>query len=113
MLAKALTIAGSDSGGAAGIQADLKTFAALGVFGTSAITAVTAQNSAEVRCVQPLPVELVLAQIHAVLDDFDVAVTKTGMLATAATIAAVGELAAAGRLPTLVVDPVLVASSGR
>jgi len=109
----ALTIAGSDSGGAAGIQADLKTFAALGVFGTCAITAVTAQSSTEVRCVTALETEMVLAQIDAVLDDLPVAATKTGMLPTEAIIAAIGSRARAGRLPALVVDPVLVASTGR
>lgn len=108
----ALTIAGSDSGGGAGIQADLSTFAALGVHGTSAITALTAQNTLGVRGVHVVPVESVLAQVQAVLDDLPVAAVKTGMLATAATVRAVAELAATGRLPHLVVDPVMVASSG-
>jgi len=108
----ALTIAGSDSGGGAGIQADLKTFAALGVFGTSAITALTAQNTAGVRGVHAVPTPFVLAQIEAVLEDLPVAGVKTGMLATAATVTAVAELAAAGRLPGLVVDPVMVSSTG-
>ena len=108
----ALTIAGSDSGGGAGIQADLKTFAALGVFGTSAITALTAQSTAEVRGVHAMPAEFVVAQIEAVLDDFDVRAVKTGMLATAEIVEAVADLAAAGRLPNLVVDPVMVSSSG-
>ena len=107
-----LTIAGSDSGGGAGIQADLKTFAALRVFGTSAVTAVTAQNTAEVRAVHPLPVDLVRQQIDAVLDDFHVAAVKTGMLATPEIVELVAELADAGRLPNLVVDPVMVSSSG-
>jgi hydroxymethylpyrimidine/phosphomethylpyrimidine kinase len=107
-----LTIAGSDSGGGAGIQADLKTFAACGVFGTSAVTAVTAQNTVGVRGVHPIPDTDVVAQIDAVLTDFDVRAVKTGMLATAANIEAVACLAATGRLPNLVVDPVLVASSG-
>jgi hydroxymethylpyrimidine/phosphomethylpyrimidine kinase len=110
--AVALTIAGSDSGGGAGIQADLKTFAALGVFGTSAITALTAQNTRGVRGVHAVPAEFVVAQVEAVLSDLPVAATKTGMLATAATVRAVAALAAAGRLPNLVVDPVMVASSG-
>ena len=108
----ALTIAGSDSGAGAGIQADLKTFAACGVFGTCAVTAVTAQNTLGVFGVHPIPADFVVAQIEAVLADFDVRAVKTGMLATAATVEAVAELAAAGRLPNLVVDPVLVASSG-
>lgn len=108
----AMTIAGSDSGGGAGIQADLRSFAALGVFGTSVITATTAQNTAAVTDVHVLPAEHVTAQLDAVLDDFPVAAVKTGMLATAELVALVGERAAAGDLPLLVVDPVLVASSG-
>lgn len=108
----ALTIAGSDSGGGAGIQADLHTFAAFGVFGTTAVTAVTAQNTTGVRRVDPLPAEAVRAQVLAVLDDLPVAAVKTGMLAEPAIVDAVVDLAAAGRLPNLVVDPVMVASSG-
>lgn len=108
----ALTIAGSDSGGGAGIQADLKTFAALQVYGTSAITAVTVQNTAEVRAVLPLPSTVVRQQIEAVLDDFEVAAVKTGMLATTEIVQLVAELAEADRLPMLVVDPVLVSSTG-
>ncbi|MDT5028486.1 MAG: hydroxymethylpyrimidine/phosphomethylpyrimidine kinase [Micromonosporaceae bacterium] len=108
----ALTIAGSDSGGGAGIQADLKTFAAHGVHGASAITAVTAQNTVGVRGVYALAAEFVVTQVEAVCADLDVAATKTGMLATADTVRAVAALAAAGRLPRLVVDPVMVASSG-
>jgi len=108
----ALTIAGSDSGGGAGIQADLKTFAALHVFGTCAITAVTAQNTAEVRAVHVLPADVVRQQIESVLDDFDVAAVKTGMLATTEMVDLVAEFADAGRLPNLVVDPVMVSSSG-
>jgi hydroxymethylpyrimidine/phosphomethylpyrimidine kinase len=107
-----MTIAGSDSGGGAGIQADLKTFAALGVYGTSAITALTAQNTVGVAGVHAIPPEFVLAQIETVLADLPVAATKTGMLATAPILSAVAGLAAAGRLPNLVVDPVMVASSG-
>jgi hydroxymethylpyrimidine/phosphomethylpyrimidine kinase len=107
-----LTIAGSDSGGGAGLQADLTTFAALGVFGTCAVTAVTAQNTLGVRGVHAVPAEFVVAQIEAVLDDLPVSAVKTGMLATPAVLAAVASLAAAGRLPDLVVDPVLRASSG-
>ena len=88
-LRAALTIAGSDSGGGAGIQADLKTFAALGVYGTSAITAVTAQNTIGVTAAFPLPADLVTAQIEAVASDIAIHATKTGMLATAAIVEAV------------------------
>lgn len=108
----ALTIAGSDSGGGAGIQADLTTFSLLGVHGASAITAVTAQNSRTVARVHVPPVEILEAQLDAVLADLPVAATKTGMLATPAIIDAVATRAARGRLPQLVVDPVLVSSSG-
>jgi hydroxymethylpyrimidine/phosphomethylpyrimidine kinase len=106
----ALTIAGSDSGGGAGIQADLKTFAVHGVFGTSVITALTAQNTAGVRGISAVAADFVAAQLDAVLDDLPVAAVKTGMLATPETVALVARFAA--RLPGLVVDPVLVASSG-
>jgi hydroxymethylpyrimidine kinase/phosphomethylpyrimidine kinase len=108
----ALTIAGSDSGGGAGAQADLKTFAAHGVHGTSALSAVTAQNTAEVRGVVALAPDFVRLQIEAVLDDMDVRAVKTGMLANRGIVVEVAALAAAGRLPNLVVDPVLVSSSG-
>jgi hydroxymethylpyrimidine/phosphomethylpyrimidine kinase len=108
----ALTIAGSDSGGGAGIQADLKAFAALGVFGTVAITAITAQNTVAVERVDVLEPALVEAQIDAVLRDLPVAAVKTGMLATAEIIELVARRAGAGDLPHLVVDPVMVASSG-
>jgi hydroxymethylpyrimidine/phosphomethylpyrimidine kinase len=108
----ALTIAGSDSGGGAGIQAGLLTFASLGVHGTSAVTALTAQNTVGVTGVHVPPVEFLLAQVEAVLDDLAVAATKTGMLATEEVVRAVAGLAAAGRLPNLVVDPVLVSSTG-
>ncbi|WP_433374426.1 bifunctional hydroxymethylpyrimidine kinase/phosphomethylpyrimidine kinase [Actinoplanes sp. CA-142083] len=105
-----LTIAGSDSGGGAGIQADLKTFAALGAYGTSVITAITAQNTVGVTAIHPVPIEIVEAQLDAVLSDFDVAAVKVGMIGDKA----VAELIRArGRqLPNLVVDPVLVATSG-
>jgi len=108
-----MTIAGSDSGGGAGLQADLKTFAAHGVFGTSAVTALTAQNTVEVRAVHVVDPTFVDLQIEAVLSDLPVAAVKTGMLASSATVTAVARWAAAGRLPNLVVDPVLVASTGR
>jgi hydroxymethylpyrimidine kinase/phosphomethylpyrimidine kinase len=107
-----MTIAGSDSGGGAGIEADLRTFAALGVHGTVALTAVTAQNTLEVRAVCALEPEMVRCQIETVTDDFAVAAVKTGMLARPATIYQVAALAREGRLPRLVVDPVLVSSSG-
>ncbi|MGH9211085.1 MAG: bifunctional hydroxymethylpyrimidine kinase/phosphomethylpyrimidine kinase [Acidimicrobiales bacterium] len=110
--AVALTIAGSDSGGGAGIQADLTTFAALGLHGTSVITALTAQNTRTVDAVHVPPVEFLRAQLDAVLSDLPVAGVKTGMLATEAVVRVVGEYAAAGRLPNLVVDPVLVSSTG-
>lgn len=110
--AVALTIAGSDSGGGAGIQADLVTFAALGVHGTSVISALTAQNTVTVRSVHVPPVEFLRAQLDAVLDDLPVAAVKTGMLATEEVVLAVAEYAASGRLPNLVVDPVLVSSTG-
>jgi hydroxymethylpyrimidine/phosphomethylpyrimidine kinase len=108
----ALTIAGSDSGGGAGIQADLVTFAALGVHGTSVVTALTAQNTVGVAGVHVPPLEFLEAQLDAVLDDLPVAAVKTGMLATEAVVRAVGRRAASGRLPDLVVDPVLVSSTG-
>jgi hydroxymethylpyrimidine/phosphomethylpyrimidine kinase len=108
-----MTIAGSDSGGGAGLQADLKTFAAHGVFGTSVVTALTAQNTAEVRGVHVIDPTFVDLQIEAVLSDLPVAAVKTGMLASSATVAAVARWAAEQRLPNLVVDPVLVASTGR
>jgi hydroxymethylpyrimidine/phosphomethylpyrimidine kinase len=107
-----LTIAGSDSGGGAGIQADLRTFAAHGVHGTSAITAVTAQNSVAVLDWVALEPRMVVAQIEAVTSDMKVAAAKTGMLATAAIVRAVAEAVERLRLPLLVVDPVMVAKSG-
>jgi hydroxymethylpyrimidine/phosphomethylpyrimidine kinase len=107
----ALTIAGSDSGGGAGAQADLKTFAALHVHGTCALTAVTAQNTAEVRGVVALEPTFVQQQIETVLDDFAVAAVASIPVFTAATVAVVSDLAQRG-LPRLVVDPVLVSSTG-
>lgn len=108
----ALSIAGSDSGGGAGIQADLRTFASLGVHGATAVTAVTAQNTAGVQAVHPVPADFVRAQISAVLTDLPVAAVKTGMLGTQETVAVVAASAEAGELPNLVVDPVMVASTG-
>jgi hydroxymethylpyrimidine/phosphomethylpyrimidine kinase len=109
---KAMTIAGSDSGGGAGIQADLKTFAALGVYGTSAITAITAQNTLGVRAVLELPPELVAAQIDAIMSDIGADAAKTGMLANAAIIQTVAAKVVEHRIDRLVVDPVMVAKSG-
>jgi hydroxymethylpyrimidine/phosphomethylpyrimidine kinase len=108
----AMTIAGSDSGGGAGIQADLKTFAALGVHGTSAITAVTAQNTTGVTDMLDLPPSLVRAQIDAVVGDIGVHAAKTGMLSSAAIISAVVEAIEEHALRNLVVDPVMVAKGG-
>ncbi len=108
----ALTIAGSDSGGGAGLQADLHACAAHGLHGTSAVTAVTAQNSVAVTAWTVLSPELVRAQIEAVATDMPVAATKTGMLATAAVIEVVAEAARRFSLGPLVVDPVMVAKSG-
>ena len=108
----ALTIAGTDPSGGAGLQADLKTFAALRVYGASAITAVVAQNTTGVRDWRAMGPDFVVAQVEVVLDDQPVAAVKTGMLATAEIVLAVAQLAEAGRLPDLVVDPVMVASSG-
>ena len=109
---QALTIAGSDSGGGAGIQADLKTFSAHGVYGTSVITAVTAQNTREVRAALDLPVDMVQAQLDAVFDDFDIAAAKTGMLSSPAIIEAISGVLHARRFENLVVDPVMVSKSG-
>ncbi len=107
-----LSIAGSDAGGGAGIQADLKTFMACGVHGTCAITAVTAQNTRGVRAVQVLPPRQIGAQIQTVFDDFPVAAVKTGMLADAATIRVVARALRAHAQVPLVLDPVMVATSG-
>jgi hydroxymethylpyrimidine/phosphomethylpyrimidine kinase len=107
-----LTIAGSDSGGGAGIQADLRTFCAFELHATTAVTAVTAQNTVGVTSVQNIDPHVVVAQILSVVADFDVAAVKTGMLAQAATVEKVAELAGEGLLPHLVVDPVLVSSTG-
>lgn len=111
-IATALTIAGSDSGGGAGIQADLKTFHQLGVYGMSAITAVTAQNTLGVAGVYPLPVEAVSLQIREVLRDIGADAVKTGMLFDAAIIQAVAEEIRAFGISRLVVDPVMVAKGG-
>ena len=107
----ALTIAGADSSGGAGLGADLRAFAACGVHGAFAVTLVSAQNTVEFRSAQPIDAEFVVAQIVAVLDDMPIAATKTGLLLTTESIAAVSSIAAR-RLPQLVVDPVLVNGAG-
>src|SRR5216683_5838558 len=112
MIAVALTIAGSDSSGGAGIQADLKTFAAFAVFGTSAITAITAQNTRGVSGVANLDPAFVAAQIDAVADDFTIAAAKTGMLSRTEIIGAVANRIRIRKIPNVVVDPVMVAASG-
>src|SRR5262245_5757328 len=112
IIAKALTIAGSDSGGGAGIQADLKTFNAFRVFGMSVLTAITAQNSIGVQGVQNLPPEFVGLQLRSVLSDFGADAAKCGMLSTAPIIEAVAKALAEHPIAKLVVDPVMVAKSG-
>jgi len=112
ILPVALTIAGSDSGGGAGIQADLKTFAVLGVHGTSALTAITAQNTRGVTDILELPASLVREQIDAVVEDMGVHAAKTGMLSSAAIIEVVADAIARHGLGKLVVDPVMVAKGG-
>ena len=108
----ALTIAGSDSSGGAGIQADLKTFAAFGLYGASAITAITAQSTKGIEATMALSADLVTAQIEAVAGDLTIHATKVGMLANAAIVEAVAAAIAELDLPLVVVDPVLVSSSG-
>lgn len=109
----ALTIAGTDSAGGAGLHADLRTFAAFGVHGASAIAALTAQNTLGIEAVHLVPPEFVVAQVSAVLADLDVRAVKTGFLGSAGTVTALGSLAAAGALPALVVDPVLARADGQ
>src|SRR3954463_15234890 len=111
-LPRVLSIAGSDSGGGAGIQADLKAFAACGVHGMTAVTAITAQNTVAVIGVWPLPREAILAQVQAVADDIGVDAVKIGMLGTAETIAAVAEALELVPGAPVVLDPVMVAESG-
>jgi hydroxymethylpyrimidine/phosphomethylpyrimidine kinase len=111
-IAKALTIAGSDSGGGAGIQADLKTFAAFGVYGCSVITAITAQNTQHVTGIEPVSPDMVRKQLEAVLSDIRPDIVKTGMLANATIIRAVASSLSASRKIRLVVDPVMVSKSG-
>jgi hydroxymethylpyrimidine/phosphomethylpyrimidine kinase len=109
---KALTIAGSDSGGGAGIQADLKTFAAFGVYGCSVVTAITAQNTQQVTGIEPVSPEMVRKQLEAVLSDIRPDVVKTGMLANASIIRAVASSLSTPRKTSLVVDPVMLSKSG-
>ncbi|MEO1543920.1 MAG: bifunctional hydroxymethylpyrimidine kinase/phosphomethylpyrimidine kinase, partial [Pseudomonadota bacterium] len=110
----ALTIAGSDSSGGAGIQADLKTFSALGVYGASVITALTAQNTTGVSDIHVPPVDFTIAQLAAVTSDLRISATKTGMLPTDETVEAVADIAVESRAAfgALIVDPVIVATSG-
>jgi hydroxymethylpyrimidine/phosphomethylpyrimidine kinase len=112
MIPIALTIAGSDSGGGAGIQADLKTFSALGVYGASVITALTAQNTLGVTAIHDVPPDFIGAQIDAVYSDLSVAATKIGMLSQPATIEAVAAGLDRHRVKNIVLDPVMVAASG-
>lgn len=107
-----LTIAGSDSSGGAGIQADLKTMSAIGVFGTSAITAITAQNTCEVRAIQGIDPDIVRQQIEAVLDDLPCHTVKLGMLYARPTIEAIAQCLSRYRLDHIVLDPVMVSTSG-
>src|SRR5262245_19515123 len=110
--ARALTIAGSDSSGGAGIQADLKTFSAFGVYGASVITALTAQNTRGVQGIHAVPAQFVAAQLESVLSDLDVGAIKTGMLADAEIVVAVARGLRASPSRPLVIDPVMVATSG-
>lgn len=112
MTAIALTIAGSDSGGGAGIQADLKTFAAFGVYGASVVTAITAQNTIDVRALHPIPPDIIGAQIDAVLEDIDASAIKIGMLGAACVIEAVAAGLARHRPRPIVLDPVMIATTG-
>lgn len=107
-----LTIAGSDASGGAGVQADLRTFAAHGVHGATSLTALTAQNTVGVQGMHPVPASFVEQQVRSVVADLEVAAVKTGMLASAEIVATVAALARAGLLPNLVVDPVMVSSTG-
>jgi hydroxymethylpyrimidine/phosphomethylpyrimidine kinase len=112
MIVNALTIAGTDPGGGAGIQADLKTFSALGVYGMTVVTALTAQNTRGVAGIHPVPGEFVTAQLESVFDDVRVDAVKIGMLGTAEVIEAVVAALRRYRPPHVVLDPVMVASSG-
>ena len=111
-LKQVLTIAGSDSGGGAGIQADIKAMSANGVFAMSVITAITAQNTEEVTDVLELPPAIIASQLDAVFDDFDVAAVKTGMLSSAAIVEVVVTMLGPQHVTNLVVDPVMISKSG-
>jgi hydroxymethylpyrimidine/phosphomethylpyrimidine kinase len=112
MTAIAVTIAGSDSSGGAGIQADLKTFAALGVYGASIITALTAQNTKGVSAIHDVPPDFIVAQVDAVFSDLDIGAVKIGMLSQAATIEVVSKSLDRHRARNVVLDPVMIATSG-
>src|SRR5689334_23299070 len=112
ILSVALTVAGSDSGGGAGIQADLKTFAALGVHGTSAVTCITAQNPRGVTGIQPIRADMVRKQIDAVFAELRPKAVKTGMLFSTEIIRTVADFFGQNQHPSLIVDPVMVATSG-
>jgi hydroxymethylpyrimidine/phosphomethylpyrimidine kinase len=109
---KALTIAGSDSGGGAGIQADLKTFTAFGVYGMSAITAITAQNTVGVQGIFELPLDIITEQIRSIMSDMGTDAAKTGMLSSPEIVTTVAESIKKLNIPNIVVDPVMVAKSG-
>lgn len=111
-LKQVLTIAGSDSGGGAGIQADIKSMSANGVFAMSVITAVTAQNTEDVTDVFELPTSIIASQLDAVFDDFDVSAVKTGMLSSTAVVELVAKMLAIQKVANLVVDPVMISKSG-
>jgi hydroxymethylpyrimidine/phosphomethylpyrimidine kinase len=113
MKKQVLTIAGSDSGGGAGIQADLKAMSANGVYGMSVITSITAQNTLGVTAVHDLPVSIIEAQMEAIFSDFEVAAVKTGMLSTAEIVKAVSGRLAKQQVKNLVIDPVMVAKGGQ
>jgi len=112
-LKQVLTIAGSDSGGGAGIQADIKSMSANGVFAMSVITAVTAQNTEDVTDVFELPTSIIASQLDAVFDDFEVSAVKTGMLSSTAIVELVAKMLAIQKVTNLVVDPVMISKSGR
>ena len=112
LIKQVLTIAGSDSGGGAGIQADLKTMSAHGVFGLSVITSITAQNTKEVTAVHDLPQTIIAAQLEAVFSDFTISAVKTGMLSTANIVSTVSQMLSQYQISNLIVDPVMVSKSG-